>query len=148
MTSTPRIELANPVETLLSWLRTDGAILGEFGGPDRVGGENEAPFPRIRVTHSPDGSDGDLRWFSTPGVIVETYGAVDGTPGMHELRRLHYVVLGRISVIPERQAEAPVSGRAVISSVVARRARYRREPGTTQLVWSSSLLVGIHPPEG
>lgn len=145
MTSSPGIETANPVETVLAWLRTDPVILGEFGGADRVGGENEAPFPRVRVRHSPDGDDGDLRWHAQPGIVLETYGALDGTPGMHELRRLHFVALRRVAVIPERQEAGLVPGWAVITGVLARKARHRREAVTGQLVWSSSVLVGIHP---
>ncbi|MFD7334932.1 hypothetical protein ACFV98_02865 [Streptomyces violascens] len=113
-----------------------------LGGPGRVSGIAEAPWPHLRVTHGPGGDLRDLTWATTPEVTLEVYGDPGGWPGQAELRRILLVCAAASMEI----IEAPsVPGKPVISGI--------RPSGT--LVWSPlidgqprwllGLLVTVHP---
>ncbi|MEW1700109.1 hypothetical protein ACIQCR_17125 [Streptomyces sp. NPDC093249] len=113
-----------------------------LGGPDRVSGISEGPWPHLRVCHGPGGDLRTLTWAIEPEVILEVYGDPGGWPGQAELRRILLVCATAAADFPG----APHSpGRPVVCGV--------RPSG--MLVWSPlvdgqprwllGLLVAMHP---
>lgn len=141
--SAPPLAAADPVAAMLAWLRAHPAVLAEFGEAARISGRNESPYPRLAVSPSAGGHDGDLLWLITPEIELVTYAALDGTPGQAALRRMHYTAL---QAAAEVVAAAP-TGQPVISAVrPSSAARYRAEPLSGQPAWRSTLLITVHPP--
>ncbi|MFF9901227.1 hypothetical protein [Streptomyces longispororuber] len=133
---------ADPVSVLLSWLQQHPKATAALGGPGRVSGIAEAPWPHLRITHGPGGDLRDLTWATAPEVTLEVYGDPSGWPGQAELRRITMACAAAAKDI----VEAPhAPGRPVISGI--------RPSGT--LVWSPlvdgtprwilGLLVTLHP---
>src|SRR4051812_35940944 len=97
------LSTADPIAVVLGWLRQHPAVLAELGNdPAHVSGVNEAPYPHVRVTSGPGGSDRDLRWLIAPEVLIEVYGDQAGAPGEAELRRLLYVVLSAVKELQDQ----------------------------------------------
>ncbi|AKN68766.1 hypothetical protein QR97_02165 [Streptomyces sp. PBH53] len=133
---------ADPVSAILAWLQKHPRVTTALGGPGRVSGIAEAPWPHLRVTHGPGGDLRDLTWATTPEVTLEAYGDPGGWPGQAELRRILLTCAAAATEIAEAPHEP---GQPVISGV--------RPSGT--LVWSPlvdgqprwllGLLVTLHP---
>lgn len=138
------LHTADPVATLLSWLRSHPQVTAAFGDAARVSGRNESPYPRLAVSPSAGGSDGDLIWHITPEVTLATYGDLDGTPGQSALRRLHYIALAAAAELPRRQFA--VTDPVVTMVRPSTAARFAPEPITAQPAWRSTLSISIHPP--
>ncbi|MFI6686602.1 hypothetical protein [Streptomyces sp. NPDC050485] len=142
MTGPYQLADADPVSAVLAWLRTHPRTADALGGPGRVSGIAEAPWPHLRVAHGPGGDLRDLTWATTPEVTLEVYGDPGGWPGQAELRRILLVCAAAATEIVEAPS-AP--GKPIISGI--------RPSGT--LVWSPlvdgqprwllGLLVTLHP---
>ncbi|WP_146231193.1 hypothetical protein [Micromonospora sicca] len=68
-------------------LKAAPVITEKFGGPDRVSGLNEPPFPHLRVIALPGGDDGRLLWTVRKELQVEVWAHPDGRswPPLHRL---------------------------------------------------------------
>lgn len=137
----PDLSGADALAAAVAYLGSHPVVLREFG-PGRVGGTADPPYPRIRLTDTPGGSDRDLTWLLEPEVAVEVLGDLDGTPGKAELRRLLYVVLGALADMPFAPA-AP--GRPVVTSVRSAAAGGWSPTPLGQPRYVATLLVGVHP---
>ncbi|MYW67136.1 hypothetical protein GTY65_24155 [Streptomyces sp. SID8379] len=133
---------ADPVSAVLAWLQAHQSVAEALGGPGRVSGISEAPWPHLLVGH---GSGGDLRtltWATEPEVTLEVYGDPGGWPGKAELRRIILTCAAAATGIPEapQQLDQPVisgvrpSGTLLWSPLVDGQPR-----------WILGLLVTIHP---
>lgn len=135
---------ADAVAALLAWQRGHPAVIAAFGDAAHVSGRNEAPYPRLRIAPAGGGSDRDLIWASEQEVAVETYGAIDGTPGQAALLRLHRVALAAARTLAEAD---PAVGQTVVTDLRASSpARFTPEPLTGQPCWRSTLMLTVHPP--
>ncbi|MET8006183.1 hypothetical protein [Nonomuraea glycinis] len=106
---------ADPLPVVIGWLGEHPAVVAAFG-EDRVDGLNEVPYPRLRVTDVPGGSDGPGSYETRlVGVRIqlEALGSVDGGPGKHELRRMLYTALGALGELPRADPAPP--GAVVVS---------------------------------
>lgn len=142
MPSTFELADADPVSSVLAWLQQHPRVPEALGGPGRVSGISEAPWPHLRVTHGPGGDLRTLTWATEPEVTLEVYGDPGGWPGQAELRR----IILRCAVAAAEMPQAPhVPGQPVISGV--------RPSGTLlwsplvdgQPRWLLGLLVALHP---
>jgi hypothetical protein len=137
------LHTADPVAALLSWLRGHAGVTAALGDAAHISGRNEPPYPRLLIAPSAGGDDLALRWVLTGEVGLSTLGALDGTPGQAELRRLHYTALAAAAELP-----ASTFGPAdpVVSAVrPSSPARFAPEPLTGQPAWRSTLLLTMHP---
>lgn len=133
---------ADPVSAVLAWLQKHPRVVEALGGPGRVSGIAEAPWPHLRVTHGPGGDLRDLTWATTPEVTLEAYGDPGGWPGQAELRRIILRCAAAATEMPDAQH---VPGQPVISGI--------RPSGTLlwsplvdgQPRWLLGLLVALHP---
>lgn len=114
MTRPGTIADADPVPVVVSYLRGRADVLAEFGDPARVGKENVPPYPRLRVSNPPSGSDRFLGRLVAPVVRLECLGDLDGTPGAEALRRGLYVALGAVADLP---AHTPGPGEPIVTYV-------------------------------
>ncbi|WP_328333329.1 hypothetical protein [Streptomyces sp. NBC_00455] len=133
---------ADPVTALLTWLQKHPRVAEALGGPGRVSGIAEAPWPHLRISHGPGGDLRSLTWATEPEVMLEMYGDPGGWPGQAELRRIILLCATAATELPD----APhTSGQPVISGV--------RPSGTLlwsplvdgQPRWLLGLLVTLHP---
>ncbi|NEA53595.1 hypothetical protein G3I60_05340 [Streptomyces sp. SID13666] len=142
MTDAYALADADPVSAVLSWLAGHPKVADALGGPGRVSGVAEAPWPHLIVTHGPGGDLRDLTWATAPQVSLEIHGDPGGWPGRAELRRiiLTCALAARELVDADPQPAGPV-----ISGVLP----------TGQLIWSPlvdgqprwllGLSVTLHP---
>jgi hypothetical protein len=135
---------ADAVARMLAWLRVDPAVLAAFGDANHVSGQNRAPYPHMRVSPSPGGSDGDLRWLLEQEVALTAFGDLDGTLGSSALKALLYVALSSAYVLGETP---PTGGESVVCGVrSSSAARPLDIPLTGQPAWTATVIVTIHPP--
>ncbi|WP_370419012.1 hypothetical protein AB8O64_11195 [Streptomyces sp. QH1-20] len=87
MTDSYAVADADPVATVLSWLAEHPKVAMALGGPNRVSGILEAPWPHLRVTAGAGGDLRNLSWAIEPEVALEIYGDPGGWPGPAALRR-------------------------------------------------------------
>ncbi|MDB4873234.1 MAG: hypothetical protein JWL97_4238 [Gemmatimonadales bacterium] len=92
---------ADPLPRVLAWLNAHPTLTAALGGPGRVDALNEAPYPRIRFTHS-GGADGDLRWLINPEFQLEVLDDLAGTTGRAGLRRILYLAYGALVALLEQ----------------------------------------------
>ncbi|MFJ2745312.1 hypothetical protein ACIO3O_37275 [Streptomyces sp. NPDC087440] len=132
----------DPVSELLTWLKENAEAADALGGPDRVSGLAEAPWPHLVVGHGPGGDLRDLSWATSPEVTLEIYGDPGGWPGKAELRR----VLLRCATIAKRRVDAPhVPGRAVINGISPSGLLIWSPLVDGQPRWLLNLSVTLHP---
>ncbi|MEV7512081.1 hypothetical protein AB0O57_29405 [Streptomyces sp. NPDC091201] len=133
---------ADPVSELLAWLQQSPAAADALGGPGRVSGIPEAPWPHLVVTHGAGGDFRDLTWATSPEVMLELHGDPGGWPGRAELRR----ILLLCATIAKQAVEAPhVPGRPVISGVQPSGTLVWAPLVDGQPRWMFGLSVTIHP---
>ncbi|WP_413100913.1 hypothetical protein [Streptomyces sp. Inha503] len=133
---------ADPVSAILTWLQKHTRVTDALGGPGRVSGISEAPWPHLRVTHGPGGDMRTLTWATEPEVTLEAYGDPGGWPGQAELRRIILVCAAAAMELPDTPH---TPGQPVISGI--------RPSGTLlwsplvggQPRWLLGLLVTLHP---
>ncbi|MFE2181344.1 hypothetical protein [Streptomyces sp. NPDC059455] len=133
---------ADPVSAILAWLQEHPEAADALGGPGRVSGIAEGPWPHLRITHGPGGDLRDLRWAITPEVTLEVYGDPGGWPGQAELRR----ILLRCATAAQDLVEAPyVPGQPVISGIKPSGLLVWSPLIDTQPRWLMNLSVTLHP---
>ncbi|MBT2395250.1 hypothetical protein [Streptomyces sp. ISL-100] len=142
MTAIAALADADPVTALLTWLQKHPRVAEALGGPGRVSGISEAPWPHLRISHGPGGDLRTLTWATEPEVTLEMYGDPGGWPGQAELRRIILLCAAAASELPDA---THTPGQPVISGV--------RPSGTLlwsplvdgQPRWLLGLLVSLHP---
>ncbi|MFN1193378.1 hypothetical protein ACK03K_34505 [[Kitasatospora] papulosa] len=141
MTS-PTIADADPVSAILAWLQEHPGVADTLGGPGRVSGIAEAPWPHLLVGHGPGGDLRDLKWATAPEVTLEVYGDPGGWPGRAELRR----IILRCAQAAQELVEAPhVPGSPVISSITPSGVLLWSPLIDKQPRWLMNLSVVLHP---
>ncbi|AXI91311.1 hypothetical protein SAM9427_36680 (plasmid) [Streptomyces sp. ETH9427] len=133
---------ADPVAEVLRWLSEHPKVAEVLGGPGRVSGAVEAPWPHLRVAAGPSGDLRDLTWLTQPDVSLELCGDPSGWPGPAALRRALLVCALAARELPE-QPTAP--GRPVVSDVKPSGMLIESPLATGQPRWILGLLVTIHP---
>lgn len=133
---------AHPLPRVLAWLSGHPAVTAALGGPGRVGRVNTPPYPRIRLTDTPGGSDRDVRWLIAPEIQVEVYGDLDGQPGNAALRRICYIALAAMRELPD-QPTPP--GGPVITYVTSSRAGGPVPEPSGQPRYVAACQVWAHP---
>ncbi|MFG1976999.1 hypothetical protein ACGFJC_47370 [Nonomuraea fuscirosea] len=89
-----RLEDADAVPPLIAWLSAHPDMTAALGGPGRVDGEHEPPYPRLRVADAPGGTDNLDTEIVGQRIQIEALGTVDGpTIGKAALRRILYTAL-------------------------------------------------------
>lgn len=111
--------------TVISWLSGHAEVTAILG-PGRVGAYSEPPFPRLRVTDVPGGTDDLTLRLVGVRVQLEALGSVDGGPGKEELRRILYTALGALGELPEA---APPGGPVIVGVRPSQAGGYLPEPG-------------------
>ncbi|MGI5337656.1 hypothetical protein ACQEVS_09795 [Streptomyces sp. CA-181903] len=145
MTDSYAVADADPVATVLSWLTEHPEATKALGGPGRVSGIVEGPWPHLRVTAGAGGDLRDLSWATEPEVALEIYGDPGGWPGPAALRRALLVCAVAAAELPRapQDARRPVvsrvrpSGMLIDSPLVTGQPRY-----------ILGLLITLRPPEG
>ncbi|MFD7505380.1 hypothetical protein [Streptomyces sp. NPDC059850] len=133
---------ADPVSVLLTWLQQSEEVADALGGPGRVSGIAEAPWPHLAIGHGPGGDLRDFRWATEPEVTLEVHGDPGGWPGKAELRR----VLVRCAQAAQGVVEAPhMPGQPVISGVKPSGLLVWSPLVDGQPRWLMNLLVTLHP---
>ncbi|MFB8026021.1 MULTISPECIES: hypothetical protein [unclassified Streptomyces] len=133
---------ADPVAAVLSWLAKHPKVAEVLGGPGRVSGAREAPWPHLRVTLGPGGNLGDLRWLAEPEVSLELFGDPGGWPGPAAMSR----ILKVCAVAATELSEAPqADARPVISNVRPSGVLLESPLETGQPRWVMGLLITLHP---
>ncbi|GAA5071028.1 hypothetical protein [Streptomyces similanensis] len=133
---------ADPVSVLLAWLQQSAEVTDALGGPGRVSGVAEAPWPHLIVGHGPGGDLRSLNWAVEPEVTLELRGDPGGWPGPAELRR----ILLRCAKVAKEVVESPhVPGRPVISGVKPSGLLISSPLVDGQPRWLLNLAVTIHP---
>ncbi|CAL9326842.1 hypothetical protein [Streptomyces sp. SudanB91_2054] len=133
---------ADPVSVILAWLLKHPVAADALGGPGRVSGIAEGPWPHLRVTHGPGGDLRDLTWGITPEVTLELYGDPGGWPGQAELRR---ILLRCVLAVKELEEAPYVPGQPVISGVNPSGLLVWSPLVDGQPRWVMNLLVTLHP---
>ncbi|WP_330335714.1 hypothetical protein OHS33_38700 (plasmid) [Streptomyces sp. NBC_00536] len=133
---------ADPVAVVLAWLAEHPKVTEVLGGPGRVSGAREAPWPHLRVALGPGGNLRDLTWLTEPEVSLELYGDPGGWPGPAALHRILKVCAVAAS---ELATTAPIAGRPVVSSVRPSGVLLESPLETGQPRWVMGLLVTLHP---
>lgn len=140
------LSTADPITAVLAWLRRHPRVLAEFGGAEYISGANEAPYPHVRISGGPGGSDLDLRHLIAPEVLVEVYGDQAGQPGDAELRRLLYVVLTACVELGYQTGQPFQPGDPVVTAVVsANNAVASPLAAPAQPRWLAAVQVFLHP---
>ncbi|MEU9354993.1 hypothetical protein AB0D65_29360 [Streptomyces griseoloalbus] len=133
---------ADPVSAILAWLQEHPEAADALGGPGRVSGIAEAPWPHLRIIPGPGGDLRDLRWAIAPEVTFELLGDPGGWPGQAELRR----IMLRCAKAAQDLAEAPhVPGRPVISGIKPSGLLVWSPLVDGQPRWLMNLSVTLHP---
>ncbi|MGW1275490.1 hypothetical protein ACWD4V_00840 [Streptomyces tsukubensis] len=133
---------ADPVSVLLPWLREHPRVSEVLGGPGRVSGISEAPWPHLRVTHGPGGDLRTLTWATEPEVTLEVHGDPGGWPGQAELRRIILTCATAATELPGVQA---LPGHPVISGIRPSGTLLWAPLADGQPRWILGLLVALHP---
>ncbi|MEU6632822.1 hypothetical protein ABZ905_31750 [Streptomyces parvus] len=133
---------ADPVAAVLAWLTEHPKVQEVLGGPGRVSGAREAPWPHLRVGLGPGGNLGDLTWVTQPEVSLELYGDPAGWPGPAAMLRILKVCAVAATELP---GSVPATGRPVISDVRPSGVLLESPLETGQPRWVLGLLVTLHP---
>lgn len=135
---------ADPVAVVLAWLAEHPKVTEALGGPGRVSGIAEAPWPHLRVTTGPGGDMRTLEWATEPEVTLEVYGDPGGWPGPAALRRIALIGALAAKELPDLPAKA---GQAVVSSVRPSGVLIDSPLADGQPRHIFGLLVTVHPPQ-
>ncbi|MGW3627872.1 hypothetical protein, partial [Streptomyces sp. NPDC000880] len=127
---------------VLAWHPQPPTAAEALGGPGRVSGIAEGPWPHLRVTHGPGGDLRDLRWATSPEVTLKAYGDPGGWPGQAELRR---ILLRCATAATEFVEEPHIPGRPVISGIRPSGLLVWSPLIDGQPRWLMNLLVTLHP---
>ncbi|MET7335927.1 hypothetical protein [Nonomuraea sp. NPDC005650] len=96
-----RLEDADAVPPIIAYLSGHPEMTAELGGPGRVDGEHEPPYPRLRVADAPGGTDDLDAEIVGQRITLEALGTIDGpTIGKAKLRRILYTALRIVRQLP------------------------------------------------
>ncbi|MDH6628659.1 hypothetical protein M2271_006492 [Streptomyces sp. LBL] len=138
----PTLADADPVSVLLAWLQQSAEVADALGGPGRVSGISEAPWPHLVIGHGPGGDLRDLNWATAPEVTLEVHGDPGGWPGQAELRR----TLVRCAQVVQGIVEAPQApGLPVVNGVKPSGLLVWSPLVNGQPRWLMHLSVTLHP---
>ncbi|MFI1532044.1 hypothetical protein [Streptomyces griseus] len=133
---------ADPVSEVLAWLQQSTGAADALGGPGRVSGIPEAPWPHLLVGHGPGGDLRSLTWATEPEVTLEVWGDPGGWPGKANLRR----ILLHCAKAAQGLVEAPhVPGRPTIAGIKPSGLLLWAPLVDGQPRWIMNLAVTIHP---
>ncbi|MEU4331377.1 hypothetical protein [Nonomuraea dietziae] len=108
---------ADPIPDALAHLTGSARLAAELGGVGRVGAAHQPPYPRLRVRPVPGGGEN----LQTGEVVLllklEALDSVEAPVGEWQLRRILYVALEELAVLPFLP---PVEGKVVITHVGSR----------------------------
>ncbi len=133
---------ADPVAVVLAWLAEHPRVQEALGGPGRVSGLAEAPWPRLRVAAGPGGDLRTLTWATAPEVALELYGDPAGWPGPAAMRHTLLTCALAATELPDAQ---PAPGRPVVSDVRPSGMLIDSPLATGQPRWVMSLILTLHP---
>jgi hypothetical protein len=138
----PTLADADPVSVLLAWLQQSDEVADALGGPNRVSGIAEAPWPHLVIDHGAGGDLRDLNWAIAPEVTLEVHGDPGGWPGKAELRK----ILMRCATAAKGVVEAPhTPGQPVINGVKPSGLLVWSPLVNGQPRWLMNLSVTLHP---
>lgn len=133
---------ADALAVVLAYLNAHTGLKDAFGHGDEpfASSRNEPPYPHVKITDTPGGSERALDWLTVPELTIETHADPDGTPGKAALWRLHVLVLQALRDLPKTAQSGPV-----VTGMLFTGARgYVPEP-TGQPRYLSRVEVPIHP---
>ncbi|MFI5990290.1 hypothetical protein ACIBAC_00350 [Streptomyces sp. NPDC051362] len=140
--SEPTLADADPVSVLLAWLLQSDEAADALGGPDRVSGQSEAPWPHLVVGPGAGGDLRDFNWAIAPEVTLEVHGDPGGWPGQAKLRE----ILVNCATAAKGIVDAPpVPGRPVVSGVKPSGLLVWSPLVNGQPRWLMNLSVTLHP---
>lgn len=142
MSAAEDLARADPLPPILTWLSNSAAVTSALGGSGRVGAYSERPFPRLRVTDVPGGTDDYLTRLIAVRIQLEALGSVDGGPGKEELRRILYTALGALEELP--RADPPPAGPVIVRVKPAQAGGYVPETDGRPR-YLGQVLVWCHP---
>jgi hypothetical protein len=135
-----RLAETNPVEIALAWLAQHPRVTAALGGPGRVSGELEGPWPHLRVSTAADGL-GNLLDAVSGEVSLEVLGDPAGA-SPSQLRAIGMTCLLALRELTEREH---VPGQAVVS-VATPRGRMGPAPLTNrQARWRATVAITAAP---
>ncbi|MGW7090104.1 hypothetical protein ACWGH2_42345 [Streptomyces sp. NPDC054871] len=133
---------ADPVAAVLTWLAEHPKVQEVLGGPGRVSGTREAPWPHLRVALGPGGNLRDLVWLTQPEIFLELYGDPGGWPGPAAMSRILKVCALAAKELPE---QPPPGRQPVVSHVQPSGVLLESPLENGQPRWVMGLLVSLHP---
>ena len=135
---------ADPVGEVIWRLRNSAEAEEILGGPDRVAGLMEEPWPPLRVSPGSTGEMSLMRGRMVHEVTLELYGPMDGSIGSAALWRIMARLLILAGDFPD-QPHPP--GRAVFSRANVQGGITRQPLTNGQLRYITTLNVTLLPPQ-
>ena len=135
---------ADPVGEVIWRFRNSAEIDEILGGPDRVSGLMEEPWPHLRVIPGSTGEMSTMRGRLVHEVTLELYGPMDGSIGTAALWR----AMARLLILANRFPDQPhPDGRAVFSRANVQGGITRQPLTNGQLRYVATLNVTLLPPQ-
>ena len=134
------LSTADPVAEIIWHLSNDEKVSEALGGPGRVSGQPEAPFPRLVVTIGSTGQLIQLQSFIGHEVTLQLYGPMDGSVGSAELWRILMVILHSITRMPERDHPP---GRPVVIQARVQGGTPTQPLSTGQLRYTTTIFIKL-----
>jgi hypothetical protein len=122
-------------------LIADPDVLAALGGPDRVGGRNAPPFPRVLLTDPPGGDDRGHVHLVERVVQIATLGDPADEIAKADLAQIHRTVVASVYALP---TVTPSPGTPVVTWVRGSGGGFSPEP-TGQRRYLSTLVLSMHP---
>ncbi|MER7937939.1 MULTISPECIES: hypothetical protein [unclassified Streptomyces] len=144
MTDAYALADTDPVAALLAWLSAHPVVTEALGGPGRVSGEMEPPWPHLRVTAGPGADLRDMTWLTEPDVSLELIGDPSGWPGPAAMRRTLLVCALAAKELVDTPHEP---GQPVVAHIRPSGALIESPLANGQPRWMFGLIVSIHPPQ-
>jgi hypothetical protein len=136
-----RLAAADPLPQVLAYLQAHPDLTDALGGPGRVSGLMEAPWPHLTVTPGPGGDMRRALWETVTSISLEAYGDPSGFPGIARVRQLVLLAVAATVEMPELAPPGP----AVICHVKPSGALAYAPLETGQPRWTAGILVTSHP---
>lgn len=133
---------ADAVAEVLGWLQAHAGLATALGGPGRVSGVLEGPWPRVQVNPSPGGDLRDGRWDTEQEVQLDI---VDDPAGTHGSAALWRLAMRAVAAAVEMQDREHVDGQPVVSQVAPSGTAIWSPFETGQGRWQVTVTVVLHP---
>lgn len=141
MTADP-IESIDVVARVVAHLAAHPRVVAVLGDGHRVGGRNQPPYPRVRVTQPPGGSLREGRWLLAPTVEVEVLGDVDGSPGDPAMVAAWTATIAALRDLPD---QPHVPGLPVVTAVTFPGGGGSSPEPNGQPRWLFTAQIHVHP---